>query len=107
MSQFRCPRCRKQTFGVNEIGRPFPRPLRRLQVRLRCIFCGTVLSQQGGEWMPLGGVALWLTLALVLGVLMHRSPDILLLRALELVVQSFLIYKIAALFRREMFGNNK
>jgi hypothetical protein len=96
MSKFRCPNCRKQTFGVNEIGRPFPKRLREVQIRMRCIYCGAILAQQGGEWTFPRQLAPLVISAFLFAVLIYHLPDIALFKVLEIAVQGLLAYKVAS-----------
>ena len=100
MSEVRCPHCRKQTIGVNEIGRPFPKALREVQTRIRCIYCGWILSKEGGGWTPLGQVIPLVMLALLLVAAIDYWPQILPLHLLSLAVQALLIYRIYVILRK-------
>ena len=97
MSKFRCPNCRKQTLGVNEIGRPFPKRLRKVQIRLRCIYCGAILAQHGGGWTFPGQLAPLIVSAFLFALLIYRLPDFPLFKMLQIAVQGLLAYKVASL----------
>jgi ribosomal protein S27E len=100
MSKVRCPHCQKQTVGVNEIGRPFPKTLREVQTRIRCIYCGWILSKEGGGWTPLGQVIPLVMLALILVAAIDYWPQNLPLHLLSPVVQALLIYRIYVILHK-------
>lgn len=52
----RCPHCGRHTIVVQELGRPFPKSLRTMQVRERCIYCNAILSIRGGAFTLFGQV---------------------------------------------------
>lgn len=94
MSMKYCPRCRKQIVSVDEIGRPFPKSLREIQVRIRCMGCGWIFSKDGGGWTPLGQVIPLVMAAMLLVAAIEYWPQIFLLHLLSFPIQALLIFRI-------------
>ena len=100
MSMRYCPRCRKQTVSVDEIGRPFPKGLREIQVRIRCMDCGWIFSKEAGGWTPLGQVIPLVMSAMLLVAAIEYWPQIFLLHLLSFPIQALLILRIYIIIRR-------
>lgn len=106
MSMMYCPRCRKQTVSVNEIGRPSPKILRSIQVRIRCLNCGWIFSSEGGGWTPLGQVIPLVLTAMLLVAAIDYWPQIFLLHLLSFPIQALLIYRIYIIICRGRKSND-
>lgn len=96
----RCPHCGRETFVVKEIGRPFPRPLRKMQVRERCKYCNAVLSVRGGAFTPLGQVLPLAAIALCLVIALSLWPHDPALHWLNWMMRAFVILRIAMFFSK-------
>lgn len=76
MSMRYCPRCRKQTVSVDEIGQTFPKSLREIQIKIRCMNCSWVFSKEGGGWILRGQVVRLMMAAMLLIAVIEYWPQI-------------------------------
>lgn len=69
MGRVFCPKCRKMTYSVNRIYTPFPKSLRLVRRDAICIYCGVVLSSDGGEYTEYGKIIVLTVLTGTFGVI--------------------------------------
>lgn len=111
MGQVFCPRCKKKTFPVNQIYTPFPKSLRLVRRDTICIYCGAMLSRNGGKYTEFGKlivlIALICTVGLVIISLQHLKQKMPLAYILTVMIEELIIYELVILIFKKFINKRK
>ena len=96
------------TFPVNRIYTIFPKSLRLVRRDTICIYCGAMLSSNGGKYTELGKlivlIALICTVRLVIISLQHLKQKMPLAYILTVMIEELIIYELAILIYKKVIN---